>query len=137
MLHQIIQDHQFSSVPVVLSTQTDVPETSPLCAGYSNPHFPSPFPSAGHDYRQQATVPLDSETHGIEDVAIFAKGPMSHLFHGVQEQSYIAHVMAYAACLEPYENCKLPPPSHAGSIHPSLLLLLMGLLFTFLSLPSV
>ncbi|XP_042272901.1 intestinal-type alkaline phosphatase-like [Thunnus maccoyii] len=84
--------------------------------------------SSNKDYHQQAAVPLDSETHGIEDVAIFAKGPMSHLYHGVQEQSYIAHVMAYAACLEPYENCELPPASHAGSIHPSLLLLLMGLL---------
>ncbi|CAB1443495.1 unnamed protein product [Pleuronectes platessa] len=62
------------------------------------------------------------------DVAIFAKGPMSHLFHGVQEQSYIAHVMAYAACLEPYDNCRLPPPNHAGAISPSLLLLLLGLL---------
>ncbi|XP_034567264.1 intestinal-type alkaline phosphatase-like isoform X2 [Notolabrus celidotus] len=91
--------------------------------------------SSGNDYLQQAPVPLDSETHGIEDVAIFAKGPMSHLFHGVQEQSYIAHVMAYASCLEPYEDCKLPPPSHAASIHPSLLLLLLGLLL--LSLCSV
>ncbi|XP_060934429.1 intestinal-type alkaline phosphatase [Limanda limanda] len=84
--------------------------------------------ASDNDYRQQATVPLDSETHGIEDVAIFAKGPMSHLFHGVQEQSYIAHAMAYAACLEPYDNCKLPPPNHAGAISPSLLLLLLGLL---------
>ncbi|XP_073332801.1 alkaline phosphatase-like [Pagrus major] len=84
--------------------------------------------SSDKEYRQQAPVPLDSETHGIEDVAIFAKGPMSHLFHGVQEQNYIAHVMAYAACLEPYNDCILTPPNHAGSIHPSLLLLLMGLL---------
>ncbi|XP_037626473.1 intestinal-type alkaline phosphatase-like [Sebastes umbrosus] len=94
--------------------------------------------SSDKEYRQQAPVPLSSETHGIEDVAIFAKGPMSHLFHGVQEQNYIAHVMAYAACLEPYENCELPEPlqpSHAGSIHPSLLVLLMGLLL--LSLCSV
>nr|XP_057929045.1 alkaline phosphatase-like [Doryrhamphus excisus] len=84
--------------------------------------------STGDEYRQQATVPLDSETHGIEDVAIFAKGPMSHLFHGVQEQSYIAHVMAYAACLDPYENCQLTSPNHAGSVYPSLLLLLLGIL---------
>ncbi|XP_053177899.1 alkaline phosphatase-like [Scomber japonicus] len=90
--------------------------------------------SSDNEYRQQAPVPLGSETHGIEDVAIFAKGPMSHLFHGVQEQSYIAHAMAYAACLEPYVDCKLPP-NHARLIHPSLLLLLMGLLF--LSLCSV
>ncbi|XP_019730696.1 alkaline phosphatase-like [Hippocampus comes] len=81
----------------------------------------------GKEYRQQATVPLDSETHGIEDVAIYAKGPMSHLFHGVQEQNYIAHVMAYAACLPPYEDCKLNHPNHAASVYPSLLLLLIGL----------
>ncbi|NXA31153.1 PPBI1 phosphatase, partial [Eudromia elegans] len=54
------------------------------------------------DYRQQAAVPLESETHGGEDVAVLAKGPMAHLFHGVQEQHYIAHVLAYASCLEPY-----------------------------------
>ncbi|NXE51781.1 PPBI1 phosphatase, partial [Casuarius casuarius] len=54
------------------------------------------------DYRQQAAVPLESETHSGEDVAVMAKGPMAHLFHGVQEQHYIAHVLAYAACLEPY-----------------------------------
>ncbi|KFU84244.1 Intestinal-type alkaline phosphatase, partial [Chaetura pelagica] len=57
------------------------------------------------DYKQQAAVPLDSETHGGEDVAILAKGPMAHLFHGVQEQTYVAHAMAYAACLEPYTSC--------------------------------
>uniref|UniRef100_A0A8C8S272 Alkaline phosphatase n=1 Tax=Pelusios castaneus TaxID=367368 RepID=A0A8C8S272_9SAUR len=56
-------------------------------------------------YKQQAAVPLTSESHGGEDVAIMAKGPMAHLFHGVQEQTYVAHVMAYAACLEPYEAC--------------------------------
>ncbi|NXC96393.1 PPBI phosphatase, partial [Certhia familiaris] len=58
------------------------------------------------DYQPQAAVPLDSETHGGEDVAILAKGPMAHLFHGVQEQTYIAHVMAYAACIEPYTDCR-------------------------------
>uniref|UniRef100_A0A8C7ZZB4 alkaline phosphatase n=1 Tax=Oryzias sinensis TaxID=183150 RepID=A0A8C7ZZB4_9TELE len=85
--------------------------------------------SSTNDYRQQAAVPLESETHGIEDVAIFAKGPMSHLIHGVQEQNYIAHVLAYAACLEPYENCR----SHAAAFHLSLLLLLMSLFHAFCS----
>ncbi|XP_054910784.1 intestinal-type alkaline phosphatase [Poeciliopsis prolifica] len=83
--------------------------------------------SSTNDYKQQTTVPLDSETHGIEDVAIFAKGPMSHLFHGVQEQNYIPHVMAYAACIEPYNDCQLLE-DHSGRIHSSLLLVLMGLL---------
>ena len=48
------------------------------------------------DYLPEAAVPLATETHGAEDVAIFAFGPKAHLFHGVQEQSYIYHVMAHA-----------------------------------------
>ncbi|KAG7319058.1 hypothetical protein KOW79_017532 [Hemibagrus wyckioides] len=52
-----------------------------------------------NNYQAQAAVPLRMETHGGEDVAIFSKGPMAHLLHGVQEQNYIPHVMAYAACI--------------------------------------
>ncbi|XP_029358447.1 alkaline phosphatase, tissue-nonspecific isozyme isoform X2 [Echeneis naucrates] len=52
-----------------------------------------------NDYQAQAAVPLSMETHGGEDVAVFAKGPLAHLFHGVHEQNYIPHVMAYAACI--------------------------------------
>ena len=49
-------------------------------------------------------MPRSSETHGGEDVAIYARGPMSHLIHGVHEQSYIAHVMAYASCVGAYSD---------------------------------
>ena len=45
-------------------------------------------------------MPLDSETHAGEDVAVFARGPWAHLVHGVQEQTFVAHVMAFAACVE-------------------------------------
>ncbi|XP_027013936.1 alkaline phosphatase, intestinal, tandem duplicate 1 [Tachysurus fulvidraco] len=69
------------------------------------------------EYMQQAAVPLDAETHGGEDVAIYAKGPMAHLLHGVKEQHYIAHVMAYAACLHPYNEC---PPESNSTPHLSL-----------------
>lgn len=61
-------------------------------------------------------MPLDLETHSGEDVVVLAQGPMAHLFHGVQEQHYIAHAMAYAACLEPYTDCRqrnAAPPAHA------------------------
>uniref|UniRef100_A0A3P8ZJT5 alkaline phosphatase n=1 Tax=Esox lucius TaxID=8010 RepID=A0A3P8ZJT5_ESOLU len=88
--------------------------------------------AAANGYIQQSAVLLDSETHGSEDVAVFAKGPMAHLFHGVQEQSYIAHAMAYAACVAPYTDCAIPEPepeaAHAGAIHPSLVVLLLGLI---------
>lgn len=47
-------------------------------------------------YVHESLIPLGSETHGGEDVAIFAGGPWAHLFHGVHEQNYIYHVMRYA-----------------------------------------
>uniref|UniRef100_A0A8W8L2U8 Alkaline phosphatase, tissue-nonspecific isozyme n=1 Tax=Magallana gigas TaxID=29159 RepID=A0A8W8L2U8_MAGGI len=53
-------------------------------------------------YTYQSAVPLSAETHGGEDVAIFARGPMAHLLHGVREQNYIPHVMAYASCVGDY-----------------------------------
>ena len=46
-------------------------------------------------------MPLSSETHGGDDVGIYAYGPQAHLFQGVYEQNYIAHVMGYAACIGP------------------------------------
>jgi alkaline phosphatase len=45
------------------------------------------------DFHQEVTVPLSSETHAGEDVAIFAGGPKAYLMQGVQEQSYIYQVM--------------------------------------------
>ncbi|XP_068755641.1 alkaline phosphatase-like isoform X1 [Montipora capricornis] len=50
-------------------------------------------------YRQQATVLRRSETHGSEDVGIFAEGPGAYLFHGVVEQQYVFHVLDHALCL--------------------------------------
>ena len=56
-----------------------------------------------------AGIPVVDETHGGEDVAIYAVGPMAHMFHGVHEQNYIGHVMAYSACVGRYklEKCKM------------------------------
>ena len=48
------------------------------------------------NFLQEATVPLDSETHAAEDVAIYARGPGAHAFQGVVEQNVIFHVMAQA-----------------------------------------
>ncbi|MBB4658267.1 alkaline phosphatase [Parvularcula dongshanensis] len=45
------------------------------------------------DFHQDALVPAGSETHGGQDVAIYAGGPKAYLFDGTVEQSYIFHVM--------------------------------------------
>ncbi len=48
------------------------------------------------DYKQEARIPFGSETHGGEDVAIFAIGPNAHLFRGSMEQNWIFYIMADA-----------------------------------------
>ena len=52
------------------------------------------------EYLQQALIPMSSETHAGTDVAIYAKGPWSHLFDGTVEQNYIFHVMSQAVHAE-------------------------------------
>jgi alkaline phosphatase len=47
-------------------------------------------------YMQEAVAPAAMETHGGEDVAIYATGPGAYLIHGVQEQNVIFHVMKAA-----------------------------------------
>ena len=47
-------------------------------------------------YLQEATFPLLADTHSGEDVPIYAGGPGSPLFRGVQEQTYIYHAIAQA-----------------------------------------
>ncbi|XP_071535397.1 alkaline phosphatase-like [Panulirus ornatus] len=69
------------------------------------------------DFEALAAVPTveEEETHGGEDVAVFAIGPMSHLFHRVHEQTYVAHVMGYAACIGPYkDDCGRPADDTQG-----------------------
>ena len=62
--------------------------------------------SEAGNYEQQSFIPSVYETHGGEDVAIFATGPWSHLFHSVHEQNYIPHVMMYAGCVgDYYDSC--------------------------------
>jgi alkaline phosphatase len=50
-------------------------------------------------FHQEALVPLESETHGGEDVGIYAQGPGAHLVTGVHEQSVIFHIMNHAGNL--------------------------------------
>ncbi len=61
-------------------------------------------PAEIEEYRFEypAAAPRDSETHGGDDVAIFAQGPRARLFHSSHEQPYISNVMAFAACVGNY-----------------------------------
>ncbi|MBW8190533.1 alkaline phosphatase [Neiella marina] len=50
-------------------------------------------------FHQEALVPLKSETHGGEDVGVYANGPGAHLLSGTIEQNVIFHVMNHVADL--------------------------------------
>ncbi len=47
-------------------------------------------------FLQEAAVPLGSETHAGEEVAVYASGPWAHLVRGTMEQNWIYHVMEEA-----------------------------------------
>lgn len=67
---------------------------------------PRTVPETGVSAVQQALIPLSDlgldgvitleETHGGEDVALYATGPWSHLVGGVLEQNAIFHIITYA-----------------------------------------
>ncbi|KAJ8956587.1 hypothetical protein NQ314_006673 [Rhamnusium bicolor] len=57
-------------------------------------------------FKWPSTSPLKSETHGADDVGIFARGPWSHLFTGVMEENVIPHIIAFAACVSDELPCE-------------------------------
>ena len=81
-----------------LGTETD----SDQC--YHQPVFAGRANLTGMDttqpgFFQESLVPLTTETHSGEDVAIYASGPGAHLISGSNEQTIIFHVMNHAAGL--------------------------------------
>ena len=73
------------------------------------PHFAKQFDSAAvarpdltnvdttaPDYMQESAIPMSSETHGGEDVPVYARGPGSERVHGVIEQNQIYFIMKSA-----------------------------------------
>lgn len=60
---------------------------------------PTTLDRSANGFKFPTTVPNDLETHGGEDVGIWAVGPWAHLFQGTVEQNVIPHVMAYASCI--------------------------------------
>ena len=82
--------------------------TAPEAAGVRPD--PSAEDTTSVDYLQQATVPMGSETHAGDDVAIYAWGPFAHLFSGTVEQNYIYHVMAHASRMAERTAAAVEPP---------------------------
>jgi len=74
-------DHAYHSGPVV--GRQDLRKINTEAAGF----------------HQEALVPKESETHGGEDVAIYATGPGAHLITGSNEQSIVFHAINYAGNL--------------------------------------
>ncbi len=103
---------------VTNNEKTGLPETEPAKAADGKPYTtlgyangPGAVPGERPDltdvdtqaptFKQQALVPMGSETHGGEDVVIFARGPHAHLFQGTMEENAIYFVMARALNLTP------------------------------------
>lgn len=70
------------------------------------PHLPKRFDSAAvprvdltdvdttaPDYMQEAGIPMSAESHGGEDVPVYARGPGADAVHGVIEQNQIYTIM--------------------------------------------
>ncbi|MEE1876544.1 alkaline phosphatase [Altererythrobacter litoralis] len=55
-----------------------------------------PMPETGVKAHQQATIPLGSETHGGEDVALYGQGPGAERVRGVIEQNLIYDIIVKA-----------------------------------------
>ena len=80
------------------------------------------------DWARPVGIPRKSETHGGDDVPIYAIGPMAWLLGGVHEQNYIAHALAYASCVgDNKDHC-----NHSNSKIPSNVLIVM--IFVFLKI---
>ena len=59
------------------------------------------------DYEQESMMPLSSETHSGEDVAVFARGPGADAVRGSMEQNALFHVIAQSSDSIRGELCRL------------------------------
>ena len=74
------------------------PTTDPFVGipGSTDLAGPNPTGFAHPNYRQESAVPLASETHSAEEVAIYAIGPGAELVRGTVKNTFIYRVMAKA-----------------------------------------
>lgn len=86
----------------VLYTDKDGLPISTLTYGNGPGYRGAPRPTLTEEgtndlnFKQEAAVPLSSETHAGEEVAIYGSGPFAHLLKGTMEQNWIYYVMKEA-----------------------------------------
>lgn len=66
------------------------------------------------NYMQEALRPRESETHGGEDVAAYARGPGAASLRGVLEQNALYHLMLQNVPALAREQCRLAPNCRRG-----------------------
>ena len=67
------------------------------------------------DHEQEATLPMASETHGGDDVAVYARGPGSAAVRGSLEQNALFHVIAQSTDTLRAQLCALGTCDGAGT----------------------
>jgi alkaline phosphatase len=69
--------------------------SAPPKVDYVRPDL-SAIDTSAWPHRQEALIPLKSETHSGEDVSVYARGPWSHLFTGTLEQHALFYFYQFA-----------------------------------------
>ncbi|GBP86169.1 Membrane-bound alkaline phosphatase [Eumeta japonica] len=118
-------DRDEHGVPFMTLSYTNGPGFRSHTAAGSRPDL-SGEDLTHEEWRSHVDVPLDSETHGGDDVAVFARGPHHHLFTGLYEQSQLPHLMAYASCVGP--GLTVCSTDGASTTAPALIALLLVML---------
>ena len=103
---------------------SDVQPQGPKHYPHEPRHYdPAPVPrpnldavdTADPDYLQEAGIPLKSETHGGEDVAVFARGPGAEAVRGSLEQNVLFHLMVQAHPVLRQQLCAISRCDNAGA----------------------
>lgn len=81
------------------NTNADAIYKYPLSKNYEGRPDLSKTDTTRPGFHQESYVPLNSETHGGEDVVIYGAGPGAHLVTGTLEQNALFHIMEFAGDL--------------------------------------